>query len=194
MDTIDSDTLDRMDMASLKRGHAAALNSLMERHASSVYYFLFRMLSNEEDANDIAQETFIRVYQSCQSFDTSQKLTTWLFTIAANLARNHIRWRTRHSNVSLDKEGESDEQSLLETLPSSMATPHQEAVSAERVAAVRSAVQSLPEEMREAIMLCEWEDLAVAEAATVLNTTPKAVESRLYRARKLLSEKLKRWL
>ena len=194
MDTTDTDNIDRADMFSLKRGQISALNSLMDRHSSSVFGFLYRMLGNEEDANDLAQETFVRVYQACQSFDTAQKFTTWLFTIAANLARNQIRWRSRHPNVSLDAETDSDTLGLSDILPSDATTPQQAAEEAERNATVRRAVQLLPEEMREAIVLCEWEDMTVAEAAAVLNTTPKAVESRLYRARKLLSEKLKRWL
>ena len=194
MDTTDTDNIDRADMFSLKRGQISALNSLMDRHSSSVFGFLYRMLGNEEDANDLAQETFVRVYQACQSFDTAQKFTTWLFTIAANLARNQIRWRSRHPNVSLDAETDSDTLGLSDILPSDATTPQQAAEEAERNETVRRAVQLLPEEMREAIVLCEWEDMTVAEAAAVLNTTPKAVESRLYRARKLLSEKLKRWL
>jgi RNA polymerase sigma-70 factor (ECF subfamily) len=64
----------------------------------------------------------------------------------------------------------------------------------ERAAAVRLAVQQLPEEMRAAIVLCEWEELSVAEAAAILETTPKAIESRLYRARRLLRERLQYWL
>ena len=64
----------------------------------------------------------------------------------------------------------------------------------ERHAAVRAAVEGLPEDMREAIVLCEWEELAMAEAAEILGATPKAVENRLYRARKILRERLKNWL
>jgi RNA polymerase sigma-70 factor (ECF subfamily) len=75
-----------------------------------------------------------------------------------------------------------------------VATPAQTAEASERAEAVRAAVQRLPDDLREAVVLCEWEDLAVAEAAAVLNTTPKAVESRLYRARQLLRERLKKWL
>ena len=193
MDTADTGALDKADMIRLMRGHDVALNALMDRHASSVFRFLFRMLGNEDDANDLAQETFVRVYRSCQSYKTEQKFTTWLITIAANLARNQIRWRSRHPNMSLDIECETTGHKLSDILPATNATPDQAAESIERVAAVRSAVQSLPEDLREAIVLCEWEDMAVAEAASVLNTTPKAVESSLYRARQQLREKLKQW-
>lgn len=181
-------------MARLVSGHEAALNDLMERHATAVFRFLYRMLGNEDDANDLAQETFVRVYRARESYQPAQRFSTWLFTIAANLGRNQLRWRSRHPNVSLDAESETTEQTLKDTLPANTASPHQAAETAERAEAVRAAVQALPEDMREAVVLCEWEDLAVAEAAVVLHTTPKAVESRLYRARQLLRERLNRWL
>ena len=194
MTTIDTGALDRADMARLAGGHEAALNELMERHATAVFHFLFRMLGSEEDANDLAQETFVRVYQHRTRFDPEAKFTTWLYTIAGNLARNHHRWRSRHPNVSLDAPAEETGQTLGDRLPAAEGSPADAAVAAERLDTVRTAVESLPPDLREAIILCEWEDLPVAEAAAVLDTTPKAVESRLYRARNLLRERLKNWL
>ena len=194
MDTVDSDVLDRADMARLVTGQDAALNALMERHATPIFRFLYRMLGSEDDANDLAQETFVRVYRARASYRPEQTFSTWLHTIAANLARNQLRWRSRHPTVSLNAESETTERTLGESLPASVATPAQTAEASERAEAVRAAVQRLPDDLREAVVLCEWEDLAVAEAAAVLNTTPKAVESRLYRARQLLRERLKKWL
>lgn len=166
----------------------------MERHATNVFRFLYRMLANEDDANDLAQETFVRVFQHRASFRTEQKFSTWLYTIAANLGRNHYRWRSRHPNVSLDAESGTSEQSLGEVLPADDPAPSEAVEATERAAAVRAAVHDLPEDLREAILLCEWEELSMAEAAVILKTTPKAVESRLYRARQALREKLKKWL
>ena len=186
--------LDRADMEKLRAGHDAALNDLMERHAAPVFHFLCRMVNNEDDANDLAQETFVRVFKSRASFRTDQKFSTWLFTIAANLARNHFRWRERHPNVSLDAENPVTEQSLGSTLPANSPAPNEEVLAAERAKAVRLAVGQLPEDLRAAIVLCEWEDRSIAEAATILEATPKAVESRLYRARQILRERLKSWL
>ncbi|MDR3456528.1 MAG: sigma-70 family RNA polymerase sigma factor [Verrucomicrobiae bacterium] len=191
---IDADAQDRGDMERLMAGQDTALNDLMERHATPLFHFLCRMTGNEDDANDLAQETFVRVFKSCKSYRTEQRFSTWLFTIAANLARNHFRWRSRHPNLSLDAENPATEQSLGSTLPANTPTPKEAAVAGERAQAVRDAVKNLPEEMREAIVLCEWEERGVAEAAAILETTPKAVESRLYRARQLLRERLKSWL
>ncbi len=194
METTESDAQDRADMARLAAGHDAALNDLMTRHATPVFHLLCRMLNNEDDANDLAQETFARVFQSRASFDANKKFSAWLFTIAANLARNQIRWRTRHPNVSLDAESDSTKQSIAEKLPAATPTPKEQVLSDERAAAVRAAVNDLPEDMREAIVLCAWEEHSMAEAAAILAATPKAVESRLYRARQILRERLKHWI
>ncbi len=190
----DADAADRADMEKLAAGHDAALNDLMERHSAPVFHFLCRMLNNEEDASDLAQETFVRVYRAREGFRPGEKFTTWLYTIAGNLARNHYRWRSRHPNVSLETASENTEQTLGSTLPANDPAPNDQALAAERAAAVRTAVHELPEDMREAIVLCEWEDRSVAEAAVILESTPKAVESRLYRARQLLRKKLEKWL
>ena len=190
----DADARDQADMEKLQAGQDAALNDLMERHATPVFHFLCRMVGNEGDAEDLAQETFVRVFKSCKSYRAEQKFSTWLFTIAANLARNHFRWRSRHPNLSLDAENTETEQSLGDTLPANAPTPKESALAEERAAAVRVAVKNLPEDLREAVVLCEWQELSLAEAAAILETTPKAVESRLYRARGVLRERLKSWL
>jgi RNA polymerase sigma-70 factor (ECF subfamily) len=189
-----ADALDRADMERLAAGQDTALNDLMERHATPVFHFLCRMVGNEDDANDLAQETFVRVFRARASFRPNEKFSTWLFTIAANLARNHFRWRSRHPNVSLEAETGETEQTLGGTLPANDPAPNEQALATERAAAVRDAVGKLPEDLREAVVLCEWEECSMAEAAAILETTPKAVESRLYRARQMLREKLKSWL
>ena len=189
-----ADARDRADMERLAAGHDAALNDLMERHATPVFHFLCRMVGNEDDASDLAQETFVRVFRARASFRTSEKFSAWLFTIAANLARNHFRWRSRHPNVSLEAETGETEQTLGSTLPANDPAPNEQALATERAETVRTAVSKLPEDLREAIVLCEWEELSVADAAAILETTPKAMESRLYRARQILRERLKQWL
>jgi RNA polymerase sigma-70 factor (ECF subfamily) len=189
-----SDARDRADMERLIAGHDAALNDLMERHATHVFHFLCRMLGNEDDANDLAQETFVRVFRSCKSFRTNEKFSTWLYTIAANLARNHFRWRARHPNISFESETEKSGQTLGSVLPANDLPPNEQALASERAQMVRKAVGNLPEDLREAIVLCEWEEHSIAAAAEILEATPKAVESRLYRGRQLLREQLKSWL
>ena len=192
--TTDADAQDRADMERLAAGQDAALDDLMERHATPVFQFLCRMLGNEDDAGDLAQETFVRIYRARENFRPDEKFKTWLYTIAANLARNHFRWRSRHPNVSLETESHETEQTLGSTLPANDPAPSEHALASERAAAVRAAVHQLPEDLRAAIVLCEWEEHSVAAAAEILETTPKAIESRLYRARQQLRKKLEKWL
>ena len=194
MEPTDASDRDRADMARLAAGHDDALNDLMARHATPVFHFLCRMVGNDDDADDLAQETFVRVFKSAKSFRAEQKFSTWLFTIAANLARNHFRWRGRHPNISLETEAGEFGQTLGSTLPANRPQPNEQALAAERASAVRTAVDKLPEDLRSAIVLCELEERSIAEAATILETSPKAVESRLYRARQILRERLKSWL
>ena len=177
-------------MERLAGGHDAALNDLMDRHATPVFHFLCRMVGDEEDAHDLAQETFARVFRSSKTFRTGQRFSTWLYTIAANLARNHFRWRTRHRTVSLDAGPEAPGQAM----PAQNPGPAEAMLAEERRQAVRAAIRGLPDDLREAIVLCEWDDRSITETAAILGASPKAVESRLYRGRKMLRERLKRWL
>ena len=194
MERTETDAHDHADMERLTAGHDAALNDLMERHGTPVFHFLCRMVGNEEDANDLAQETFVRVFKSRHSFRRGEKFSTWVYTIAANLARNHFRWRSRHPNISLETETGESEKTLASSLPANDPPPNEQTLAAERATAVREAVGKLPEDLREAIALCEWEERSVTEAAAILAATPKAIESRLYRARQILRQQLKTWL
>ena len=194
MSSPEADALDRADMRRLAAGHDAALNDLMERHATALFHFLGRMLGNEDDANDLAQETFVRVFEHRARFRPEAKFSAWLFTIAANLARNQLRQRRRRPHVSLDAESETTAQTLGDTLASDQPAPGDGLLAGERADAVRAALGKLPEEMRETILLVEFEDKSVAETAAILAVPPKTVESRLHRARKSLRERLAKWL
>ncbi len=189
MSIIEPDVQDAADMARLAAGHDAALGALMERHAGPLFGFLCRFVQDEEAAHDLAQETFVRVYRHRTEFRTGQRFSPWLFTLAGNLARNHLRSRARRPEVPLD------DPLHPVTLPADPgARPDEEAQSAERSAAVRAAVADLPPELREAVALCELDDQSLADAALVAGTTVKAIESRLYRARQQLRQRLARWL
>ena len=194
MSTREADPLDQADMARLKAGHNAALDDLMERYAGTLFGFLCRFVGDEDAAKDLAQETFVRVYQNRSSFKTGTLFSPWLFTIAGNLARNHLRARARRPEVSLEAQNGVDGPSAADCLPSKNGTPDELALRDEQQAAIRCAVTELPDDLREAIVLCELEDRSVAEAAGLLSTTVKAVESRLYRARQQLRQRLSRWL
>ncbi len=177
-------------MARLVEGHDAALNDLIDHHGEKLFHYLIRSLQNEEEAADLAQETFVRVYQNRARFDARQKFSTWFYTIASNLVRDRYRWRTRHPQVSLDAQNEETGVAIVDRLTDDTGTPSDNLQSTERAEAVRRAVAALPEELRQPLILAEWEDKPQAEIAVILNCTVKAVETRIYRARKQLRESL----
>ena len=190
MNTPSSDEQDIQVMARLASGHDAALNDLMERHGASLFHYLLRVLQNEADAADLAQETFVRVYRNRAVFDRRQRFATWLYAIAANLVRDRFRWRSRHPQISLDAEQEPTEAPLKDSLWAADASPDQHLQTAERADAVRQAVAALPEELRQPLILAVYQELPQAEIAAILHCSVKAVETRIYRARHLLRARL----
>jgi RNA polymerase sigma factor (sigma-70 family) len=186
MNVPNCDEQDAQDMARLATGHDAALNGLMERHAEKLFHYLVRSLQDEADAADLAQETFVRVFQHHARFDPQQKFSTWLYAIASNLVRDRYRWRSRHQQVSLDAENELTESNLKDNLRAVEPLPDQRVQTEERAAVVRQAVAALPDELKQPLILAVYEDLPQAEIATILKCSVKAVETRIYRARRQL--------
>src|SRR5580765_5298451 len=111
-----TDEQDRSDMARLATGHDTALDDLMSRHAERLYHYLLRMLQNETEASDLAQEAFVRIYLNRVKFKSTRKFSTWLYTIATNLARDVQRQRVRHPKISLEGEREDSGQTFHELL------------------------------------------------------------------------------
>lgn len=182
-------------MERLRDGDDLALNELMTRWQEPLTRFLIRYTRSEPDALDLAQDTFVRVYEARARYDARGKFSTWLYTIAGNLCRNHARYKTRHPAVSLEAELSPDGDATLgEQLPDDGATPAASADERECAAAVRDAIAALPDDQRTATILFEYEDQSHAEIAAVLGCSAKAVETRLYRARQSLRERLARWL
>jgi RNA polymerase sigma-70 factor (ECF subfamily) len=176
---------DSADIAALQAGDDRALDRLMQRWQSPLRGFLFRHTQNQTDALELAQETFVRVYQNRARFRTEARFSTWLFQIALNLARDRARRLHRKPTASLDAAPE----------PIAPQThPRAALESDESVAAVRRAIAALPEDLRAAVLLSEYEEKSHAEIAQIVGATPKAVETRLYRARQLLRKSLARWL
>jgi len=186
MNEIATDERDAADMVRLADGHDASLNDLMERHGEKLFHYLIRCLQNEEDAADLAQETFVRVYQHRKRFRAGSKFSTWLYTIATNLVRTRYRFRTHHPEVSLDAETTQSGGTLRDVLREDKPTPSESLQGEERAGAIRQAVAALPEDLRTPLLLAEYEEKSQAEIAQILNCSPKAIEMRIYRARQQL--------
>lgn len=177
-------------MARLVAGRDGALDSLMERHAQRLYNYLLRVLQNEAEAADLAEESFVRVYEHRARFNPQHRFSTWLFTIATNLTRDLQRSRARHPHVSLENPVGEMEHDFTEVLPDSGLIPGQALEAEERATAVRKAVAALPEELRVPLVLSEYEEKSHAEIAEILDCSAKAVEMRIYRARNQLRQQL----
>lgn len=191
---IDTDALDRADMAALCAGREAALDALMARHAGPLGRFLIRLLQDEEEATDLAQTAFVRVFQNRERFDPAKKFSTWLYTIATNLARDRQRWQGRHPHVSLDAAVGADGSDATEILPHESPGPAELADASERAALIRAAVAALPEDLRVPLVLAEYEEMSQADIGAVLECSAKAVEMRIYRARQQLRQSLAKLL
>lgn len=185
MDATDSEL-----MARLAAGEDLALNALMDRWSPRVVAFLLRMTGRWDSAVDLAQETFVKLYQARGHCRPQGNFSTWLFAIAANLARNHARWTARHPTVSLDAPGPDGSGSAPEPAGPDP-SPAADAIAREASAEISAAVRSLPPELKEALTLFIYEGLSYAEIAKLARCSPKAVETRIYRARQILKEKLK---
>lgn len=187
----DQDREDAADMEALCGGEDVALNRIMGRHREKLFHYLIRLLQDESEAMDLAQETFVRVFLNREKFKPAHRFSTWMFAIATNLARDRMRWLSRHRNVSLDAPQGSSEAKLSDTLVEGRLQPSEKLEENERVAEIKRALASLPEDLREALVLAEYEELSHAEIGEILKCSAKAVENRVYRARQQLREKLK---
>jgi len=194
MTSASSEEHDQSDMARLASGQDAALDDLMTRHAERLSHYLLRLLQNETEAADVAQETFVRVYLHRARFRPGSKFSTWLYAIATHLARDLQRQRARHPQVSLEAQPEDSPHDFREMLPEPKPSPRELLESNERAEAVRLAVAALPEELRAPLILSVYEEKSHAEIAEVLDCSAKAVEMRLYRARQQLRERLEKTL
>lgn len=185
MEATDSDLMSR-----LAAGEDLALNTLMTRWSARVSSFLFRMTGRREVAEDLAQETFVKLYQARSRYKPQGNFSTWLFAIAANLARNHHRWKQRHPMVSLDALEPAGSTACAEPTDPNP-SPGETAITREVSAAVQRAILSLAPDLREALTLFIYEGLGYAEIAQLSRCSAKAVETRIYRARQILKEQLK---
>jgi len=193
-ETATDDQRDQADMKRLALDHDAALNELMKRHGPRLFNYLIRCLQDENDAADVAQETFVRVYQNRGNFDTRRRFSTWLYAIATNLVKDRYRYRKRHPQVSLDAENAATGGDFQESLPAQQPTPGETLASKEYSEMVRRAVATLPEELRVPLLLSEYEELSHAEISAILKCSAKAVETRIYRARQQLRASFSRLL
>lgn len=163
----------------IQNGDMVAFNGMVDRYKDRLMNVIGRMLSSTEEAEDVVQETFIRVYQHRQSFNFQHCFSTWIYTIALNLARNELRKRKKFKFLDIaDMQGSEAEFAVDPKLPSRLPQ------------VLEAATKALPEKYRTAFLLRDVQEMSYDEVAKVLGVPLGTVKSRVNRARMILREKL----
>jgi len=182
-------------MLRVKTGDQSAFEYLVQKYRRPMVSFMYRMARNSAVAEDLAQEVFLRVYRSRETYEASAKFTTWLYRIATNLAVNHAR-DSRHERpevqVSLD-EPDDDTGATLE-LPDSSLNAEQQLVRRERMLAIRRRVEALPQQQRLAVIMHKYQQMDYKQIADVLKKSESATKSLLFRAYETLRDQLKEFI
>ena len=172
----------------LQAGQDEALTALMGRHREAIFRFAYRHLANREDAEEVAQETFVRAYFALERFRPSARVSTWLYQIALNLCRDRKRSRAeRERSASVPMERVAEDKLQAGVAPSER--PDRQMETRAWLAALEKAIAELPFKWRSPLILTALEGMS-HEAGRILGLSAKAIELRVYRARRLLSEKM----
>jgi len=172
----------------LRRGDPDALATLMARYQNRIYRYLLRLVRQPADADDLFQQTWLRVAEKIRSFDTSRNFDAWLFTLARNLAFDHLR---RVRPPSLDEPvGDSPEDTMVSRLASGDPGPFELLLATERASRLAGALENLPVTYREVLTLRFEEEMKLEEIALVLAAPLSTVKSRLRRSLEQLREML----
>jgi RNA polymerase sigma-70 factor (ECF subfamily) len=177
-------TEDRELVALVLEGDQQAFAELVEAYQSPVYNLTYRMLGDAREAEDAAQEAFLRAYQHLERYDPQRSFKTWLLSIASNYCIDRLRKR-RLTWLSIDEPLPPHP-----ALTSDMPGPETAALSGERSEAVQELLSDLAPDYRAAVVLRYWYDMPYAEIAATLDTTESAIKSRLFRARQMLAQKV----
>ncbi len=168
-----------------REGDETAFREIVERYKNSLYAFLRRFLNRQDLVEDVFQETFLQLFASRDSFDTSRPLRPWLFTIAANKAKDALRKMQRHSSMSIGAIADSGDVSVddvINILTSYKTTPVDEVTVEETARRVREIVADMPENLRGILILAYFEQFSYKHMAEILSIPIGTVKSRLHTA------------
>ncbi len=179
-------------MLRVKAGDEAAFDYLVEKYRRPIVSFMHRMAHNPSVAEELAQEVFLRVYRSRETYQASAKFSTWLYRIATNLSVNYAR-DSRHErpDQSVSLEEPDPETGLVPDLPDTTPNVEQSILEQERLAAIRKHVEALPERQRIAVIMHKYQGLDYKQIADVLKLSESATKSLLFRAYETLRDRLK---
>lgn len=182
-------------MLRAQRGDLGAFEQLVERHRQAVLNFVQRTLHDADEAEDLAQQTFVQVWKAAARYRPTARFSTWLFTIARNLCLNELRRRGRHPADSLDAPIETATGPIERDYPDRRETEVSEQVLLTELSVrIEEALAALPESQRSALLLFREQELAYEDIAQVLGVSVSATKSLMHRARETLRRRLKPYL
>ena len=176
-----TDLTDQELMALVQAGDYAPASVLFDRYSSRIYNFAYRFLRNNEAAEDATQEVFMKMMNRANQFNGEAKLSTWLFSITANLCRDHLR--------KADNKSKESEETLV-SIPANDRSPEERLVQSQETERVRRALDMLTPEQKEAILLSRYQGLSYAEIAQISGCSEGAVKTRVFRAMETLKRVL----
>ncbi|MBS3734022.1 MAG: sigma-70 family RNA polymerase sigma factor [Phycisphaerae bacterium] len=182
-------------MLRVQQGDDAAFDELVRRNVNKVYALVYHFLGNDDLADDLSQEVFLRIYRTAGRYKPTAKFSTWLYRIVANLSFNVMRSRKRRRVWQFGQAGTQDEDDPSETLPDVRAGDPSEALDDDELHdQVATAIAKLPHNQRVALVLHQYEHKSYEEIADVMDCSLMAVKSLLSRARQHLRQSLGRYL
>lgn len=177
-------------VTALCQGGEQAYEILIQRYQQPVYSLVCRLLNDPDDAADIVQEVFLKIFRNIGAFRGNSSLKTWIYRIAVNEAYNHRRWFSRHHRQEVAFEREGGGSSYADSVPDPARTPFDQALDHETRALVEKALEKLNPKFRAAVVLRDIEDLSYEEIASVLDISLGTVKSRILRGREALRKVL----
>ena len=194
----DSDAHDKALMIQIAKGDEGALRELIEKHQGAVYGTIAKMLGDQVEAQDLAQQVFLRVYRAAGTYRATAQFKTWMFTIVRNLVFNEHRRRSRATLISLhpsdNESGNANGSSGLDLPDHANKTPGENMLQNEMLRKVDEAILALPEQQRLAIVLRRYDEFSYEQIAEILKTSVPATKSLLFRARETLRVALQHYL
>lgn len=182
-------------MLRVREGDDAGFDLLIEKYRKPIINFMYRMVHNQAVAEELAQEVFLRVYRSRETYRAEAKFTTWLYRIATNLGVNHARdtkYERAAQNVYLDQP--DPETGTTPDVADDAATVEEDLLKDERMRAIRKHVMALPERQRNAVLMHKYQGMDYKQIGEVLKLSESATKSLLFRAYQTLRERLKEFV
>jgi RNA polymerase sigma-70 factor (ECF subfamily) len=182
---------EKLLVAKSKKGNIDAFEELISGYEKKAYNIAYRIMGNEEDAKDMAQEAFIKIYKSIQNFREESSFSTWLYRIVTNVCLDELRKRKKANLVPLEMNIETDKGSAIIELSAEKETPEDICERVEKKELIQNAISSLAEDYKTVIILRDIQGFGYEEIATMLNCSLGTIKSRINRARNLLKDKLR---